>query len=336
VNKKLKTTLQYFVFIAIGGGMLYLAFRKTDPQELVANLLAANWWYVLLSMALGFAAFVSRGFRWGLLLRPMGYKLSDWSATHAISMGYLANAAVPRAGEIIRCTTLSKAEKIPLEKLVGTVVAERIVDLVMLLTSIGLSVAFNWSRFQTFYNEAILGGTAETTEETTGISLKWLVLSAMATLGILTWIFRNKIKELPFFQKIISLLLGFKEGILSLAKTPHRWAFIGHSIFIWTCYYLMVHVVIYALPETAQLNPIDSLFIMVVAGLGMLVPSPGGIGSYHYAVMVGMGILGIKAEAGMAFATLVHSGQFVMTITAGIVAAGYFYAFNKKKTHANP
>ena len=316
--------------------MLYLAFRKTDPKELVENLLAANWWYVLLSMGIGFAAFVSRGYRWGLLLRPMGYELKDWSAVHAISMGYLANAAVPRAGEIIRCTSLSKAEKIPLEKLVGTVVAERIVDMLLLLTCIGLSITLNWSRFQTFYNEAIMGGDVPSPEDSTGISPKWIVLMILVLLALTAWVFKERIKRLPFFEKIISLLLGFKEGILSLAKTPHRWAFVAHSLFIWTCYYLMVHVVIYALPETLHLNPIDSLFVMVVAGLGMLVPSPGGIGSYHYAVMIGMGILGVKAEAGMAFATLVHSGQFVMTVAAGIVAAVYFYGFNKKKSHGNP
>lgn len=336
MNKKLKTTLQYIIFIAIGGTLLFLAFRKTDTKELWESLMAANWWYVLLSMALGFAAFISRGYRWGLLLRPMGYKVGDWTATHAISMGYMANAVVPRAGEIIRCTTLSKAEKIPLEKLVGTVVAERIVDLFMLILSISISIAFNWNRFQTFYQDAILGSELEEVEPSSGISAKWVVLLVLAIMAIITWIFREKIKEIPLFQRIIDLLLGFREGIFSLIKTPHRWGFIAHSLFIWTCYYLMVHVVIYALPETTHLNPIDSLFIMVVAGLGMLLPSPGGIGSYHYAVKIGMIILGVSEKAGLVFATLVHGGQFLMTIAAGLAAAVYFYAFNKKKAHANP
>lgn len=324
----LKSLLKILIFFSIGGFLLYLALKNIDVEKLWYDILSARYEYILISMLLGYAAFISRGIRWNYLLEPMGYNVSVWKSIHSISVGYLANAAMPRAGEIIRCTALHQASKVPVNRLVGTVVAERVVDMLMLILSLVISLAFNLPKLIAFYNKTF--ASAERSGQGPTYT-KWIVLLFLLVSAIFLYLIRDRIKSLPFVSKIRELWTGFKEGILSVMHTPKRIPFILHTIFIWLCYYLMVHVVIYALPATSTLTFADTLFIMIVAGLGMLVPAPAGIGSYHYAVVTGMGVLGIASDTGMAFATLVHTGQFVMTLIAGFISLIGLYVWKSKR-----
>lgn len=322
--------------MSIGGFLLYLSLRNIDITKLWRDILSARYEYVFVSMLLGYAAFVSRGIRWNYLLEPMGYNVPVWKSIHAISIGYLANAAMPRAGEVIRCTALHQATKVPVNRLIGTVVAERVVDMLMLALSLLLSLTFNFSRITAFYDKTF--ASAEHPGHHASYT-KWIVLLIAAFLFGILFLMKDKLKQIPLMSKVRSLWAGFKEGILSVMNTPRRVPFILHTIFIWFCYYLMVHIVVFALPATSDLSMADSLFIMIVAGLGMLVPSPAGIGSYHYAVITGMGILGVAADSGMAFATLVHSGQFIMTLIAGFISLMGMYVWKSQKLEgkvANP
>lgn len=324
-----KQVLRVLFFVSIGGFLLYLALRKIDLTKLWNDLLSARYEYVIISMVLGYLAFISRGIRWNYLLEPMGYRVPVWKSIHSISIGYLANAAMPRAGEVIRCTALHQATKVPINRLIGTVVAERVIDMLMLLISLLLSLAFNLGKIVSFFEQ-----TFHSDDSTVhgSISIKWVATGILFVIGVVLFLLRNKLKAMPVMNKIRNVWVGFKEGILSVLNTPKRIPFILHTLFIWFCYYLMVHIVVFALPDTAHLSLSDSLFIMIVAGLGMLVPAPAGIGSYHYAVVTGMGILGIAADTGMAFATLVHTGQFLMTLVAGFISLMGMYVWKGKKS----
>ena len=328
IARFLKSLLKILIFCSLGGFLLYLALKGIDVEKLWFDILRARYEYIFISMLLGYAAFISRGIRWNYLLEPMGYTVPVWKSIHSISVGYLANAAMPRAGEIIRCTALHQTSKVPVNRLVGTVVAERVVDMLMLVLSLIFSLIFNLSKIHAFYNKTFAStehaghGSAHT---------KWIVLVFLFAFVVFLYLIRERIKAIPFMSRIRGLWTGFKEGILSVMHTPKRIPFILHTLFIWLCYYLMVHVVIYALPNTSVLSFADTLFIMIVAGLGMLVPSPAGIGSYHYAVVTGMGILGIASDTGMAFATLVHSGQFIMTLIAGFIGLIGLYVWKGKQ-----
>ncbi|WP_160171956.1 lysylphosphatidylglycerol synthase transmembrane domain-containing protein [Schleiferia thermophila] len=324
-----KNLLRFIAFLSIGIFLIFLALRNIDLTQLWNDIANARFSYVLISMILGYLAFMSRGIRWNYLLEPMGYKVPVWKAIHSISIGYLANAAMPRAGEIIRCTVLHQASKIPVNRLVGTVVAERVIDMMMLGLSLMLSLLFNVNKLRAFYAKTLKSNPPESTAG--HFSNGWYYLLSFVAFVFVLMILKKHWINLPFVNKIRGLWSGFKEGILSVVSTPKRIPFILHTLFIWMCYYLMVHIVIYALPGTVHLSPVDSLFLMIVAGLGMLVPSPAGIGSYHYAVVTGMGILGVSPDTGMAFATLVHSGQFVMTLVAGFISLIGMYAFRGSK-----
>lgn len=324
----LKNFARFTTFLIIGIFLLYLVIKNIDLRQLWSDIANARFSYVLLSMILGYLAFISRGIRWNYLLVPMGYRVPIWRAIHSISIGYLANAAMPRAGEIIRCTVLHQSSKVPVNRLVGTVVAERVVDMIMLFLSLLLSLLFNVNKLGSFYKKTFYSNPENATSQD---SVWWIYIILLFVLILILITIKKHWINLPFINKIRGLWAGFKEGILSVISTPRRIPFILHTLFIWLCYYLMIHVVIYALPGTAHLSPADTLFIMIVAGLGMLVPSPAGIGSYHYAVVTGMGILGVGADTGMAFATLVHSGQLLMTLIAGFVGLVGIYAFQSNK-----
>lgn len=327
MNPRLKNILKYLFFLALGGFFLYLALRKTDFEKLAYDFAHAKYSYVIISMLMGYAAFISRGLRWNLLLEPLGKKAKTWNAIHAISIGYLANAAVPRAGEVARCTALKSTDNIPVNRLFGTVVLERAIDSLMLLSLMVLTVILEFSNFIAFFDSAFEGKDPSSSAN----SWIWKVAVALVFVGfvVVAYFMRERFQHLPLYSKVRDFWHGFKEGFRSLGKVKNKWAFFGHTIFIWGMYYLMIYVVVFALPATENIDPSSGLFLMIVGGLGMVVPSPGGIGSYHYLVMLGMGVLGIASADGVSFATLVHGGQFVMTLLAGGFAALFVYRQRK-------
>lgn len=321
MKARLKDILKYIFFLGIGALFLYLAFRKTEWAKLVSDFQSADYSYVIYSMLMGYAAFISRGLRWNLLLEPLGKKAKPWNAIHAISIGYFANVAVPRAGEVMRCTSLKSTDDIPLERLFGTVVLERVIDAAILLALILFTFFIQLGNLQDFFNQAF----ANSSGEEGGINLKLIVGIALVVFALLAYLLRHRIQSLPIFIKVRDLWQGFKEGFKSLSKVKNKWAFYGHTAFIWLMYFLMIYIVIFALPATSEISVANALFVMIAGGMGMVVPAPGGIGSYHYLVMLALGVLGINEADGLSFATLVHSGQMLMTLIAGVLALPMIY-----------
>jgi uncharacterized protein (TIRG00374 family) len=332
LSNTLKNIVKYLVFIGIGGGLLYLALKDTDFEKLMQDFTQAKYEYVIVSMVMGYLAFISRGVRWNLLLEPLGKKAKTWNAIHAISIGYFANTAVPRAGELARCTALHSTDKIPVNRLFGTVMLERAIDAAMLLSLMLLTVILEFNDFLAFFAEAFSADDAA--QSSNAWIWKVAIAVAVLTFFVLLYLLRDKFKNLPLYAKVREFWNGFKEGFKALSQLKSKGAFVAHTLFIWVMYYLMIYVVFFALPATENIDLSSGLFIMIVGGLGMVIPSPGGIGSYHYLVMLGMGVLGISATDGVSFATLVHSGQFVMTILSGLVAVLFIYIEKRKNKEA--
>lgn len=326
MNKRLQNILKYTIFLLVGALFLYLAFQNTDLEKLAQDFAQANYFYVILSMIMGYLAFISRGLRWNLLLEPMGKTPKKWNSIHAITIGYLVNAAVPRAGELARCTSLRSTDQIPVNRLFGTVMLERMIDGLILLSLMLLTLILELDKLLSFFDEAF------GRERPDQASILWKIALGLAGLAILVllYLFRERFKHLPFYSKVRDFWHGFKEGFKSFAKLRHKGLFFAHTLFIWAMYYLMIYIVVFALPATSHVDPSSGLFLMILGGLGMVVPSPGGIGSYHYLVMLGMGVLGVSASDGVSFATLVHGGQFVMTVISGFIALAFVYRERRK------
>lgn len=258
----------------------------------------------------------------------MGYKSSAANCVHSVTVGYLANLAIPRIGEITRCTTLNQVEDVPVNKLFGTILLERAIDMAILLGLIGSTFVLQFERIKAFFDQVL--GSGEGQEPS---NLKFYLLATFILSIALVFVLRGKLKSFAFYAKVVAFLQGLKEGFQSISKMDRKLEFWLHTIFIWLMYFSMTFVCVYALPETSHLRFADGLILMVAGGLGMVVPAQGGIGSYHYAIILGMATLGIAQETGigLTYATIVHAAQTLMILISGGLAVLLLYLARRKK-----
>ncbi len=325
--------MKYLVFLGVGGTLFYMAFRNTEFEKLMGDLQRARYEYVIAGMVMGYLAFVSRGMRWRYLIEPMGFKVNTWHSIHAISLGYFTNALIPRAGELARCTSLNQMDKIPVNRLFGTVIVERIIDLIMMASLAMLTLVLEYDNIMAFFKTTMNADVGQDQDS----GLWWKLTLAIVVFGglLVFYFFRGRFREHPVYGKVKDFWLGIKDGLKSFKRIEHKVPFILHTLFIWNMYFWMSYIVVFALPSTSGIDPSSGLFVVIVGALGILAPSPGGIGTFHYFAMVGMGIIGIAKADALSFATLVHTGQTVMTLIAGFVAMGVMYRIRRRRKAQN-
>lgn len=314
--------------MGIGAALLYLAFQGIDLAAMWKSLTEANYWWVGLSMLMGYAAFISRGVRWVLLIDSLGYTVKTRNAVAGVTVGYMANLAIPRIGELTRCTSLNQVEDVPVDKLFGTIILERTIDFGLLLILIASCFVLQYDLINQFFHEALAMDKGEDAS-----SLTYLIF-AIPLLGFLgLFLFRKTLKKLPLYDKVVQFLKGLKDGFQSIKHIRKPFWFWFHTAFIWFMYFAMTFVCVFSLPETAHLGASAGLLLMVVGGLGMVVPAQGGVGSYHFAIILGMAALGIPQESGigLTYATLVHAGQTLMILFTGAIALVLLYLARRKK-----
>ena len=322
--------IKYILFFGIGVLLLFLAFNNQNPQELIEQLKTVDYLWVWLSMLFGFLAFISRGLRWIILLENLGYRAKPLNSIYAVSIGYFTNLAIPRAGEVTRCTSLSQSENIPVNKLFGTIILERTIDFIILVSLICFTFLVEFDAFSQFFTNLFADG------EEAPSNLGFFSIAIFSTLLMLFLVFKDKVKQTAIYQKIAGFLQGVADGFKSIKGIQNKWAFWGHTLFIWLMYYLMTYVCFFAVESTQLLSPIDGLFIMVVGGLGMVAPVQGGIGAYHLVVKIGLMILGISADAALLFATVVHTCQTLMTLFVGSISLLMLFLSKRKAKSESP
>ena len=305
--------LKYSVFVLISSILLYFAFRDQNLSEIVYKLGSIEYKYIIISILFGALALISRGLRWVYLVDSLGYTSSKKNAVNSVAVGYLTNILIPRAGEISRCTSLQQVEKIPFDKLFGTIILERIIDFAILIALILISFLYKFKEINLFFDEVL--GTSENSIFSNPIFI------ALVVLTVVLYLSRNRLKRLKFYEKIKNLIFGMKEGLISIKNLKNKTPFVIHTIFIWLMYVMMTYICFFAIEETKNLNIFDGIYITVIGGLGMIVPSQGGIGSYHLAVKIGLVGIGIAVQPALLFAFAVHTAQTLMTIVFGIVSS---------------
>lgn len=334
MKKTLIQTAKFLGFLSIAIILLYFAFKGVKLQSLINELKGANYWWIALSFVFSLASFFSRARRWMLIIEPLNYKPSFWSTFYSEMIGYFANLAFPRIGEVTRCVTLGKKEKIPVDALIGTVIVERAFDVLMLLSlMVGLLIA-RWEKFGFFFKDKVFVPLGEKITETFGAGwLFWLLIGGIVFLiFVLIYIFRKKLQHIKLYTKVRDLIKGIISGLLTVYKMQRKWEFIFHTLFIWASYIFMTWVVVFALPATSNLKFIDGLFLLVIGGLGMSAPTQGGFGAHHWITSRGLYfVYGISLEEGLAYATLCHESQTLLIIILGSLSALLLF-LSKKKT----
>ena len=332
MKKTIFKVFRFLIFLSIAVALLYFAFRGVDLNELWDKFKNARYGFILLYLLFGFISLLSRAWRWNLLIEPLGHKPGFLNSFYSLSIGYMANFAFPRIGEITRCGTLAKAEKIPADKLFGTVIVERVTDLFMVFILLLVLIIGRFDFFGTFIRNNIFIPMVEKLNSSLGGT--WIIFLIIAGLPLLLiliyFLFRSSLSRLKYIQKLKSFLRGIIDGLKSIYTMKRRWNFIFHSIVIWGSYWLMTFAALFALPATSELQLIDALFLLVVGSFGFIVPVQGGIGAYHYIVTLGLTLYAVPREDGLSYATLTHGSQMIMLISLGLLSMMLLFSAQKK------
>ncbi|MDR0660288.1 MAG: flippase-like domain-containing protein [Prevotellaceae bacterium] len=332
-KKKVLNILRYLVFFAPTVVLMYFAFRNIEPQKLWDGIKSANLFWIVVAIAVSILAYIFRAARWQIIIEPLGHKPTFANTYNATMIGYLTNLALPRVGEITRCGVLANTEKLPFDKLIGTVVVERIFDLIILLLAVLSAVLIRVDVFGNFLFEKVWQPVNNGLNSMLGhTTLLLIILLSVIVAVVLIYFFRDKLKNIGAVKKVKSLGKGFAEGIKSGIRMKHRWMFLLYSLLITLCYWMMSYTIMLAIPETAGLTIIDALFLYVLGGLGWVVPAQGGFGSFHLIVAMGLGLYGIAFEQGIVFATISHESQVLFMLILGFISlACVSYKLRKKK-----
>ncbi len=315
--------------------LLYFAFRGIALDELSLTLRNANFAWIGMSLMFAFLSFLSRARRWVLLIEPLGFKPSFKNTYHSLMVGYLSNFALPRLGEVTRCVTLGNREKIPVDSLIGTVIIERVIDLLMLLL-IMLFLLFSWmEKFGTFFGEQVFEPIRQKITDTLGgMFVFWLiVMGSLALVVFLLFLFRKKLSRFSLVLRISRFLKGILDGLKTIYKMQRKGEFILHSFLIWFLYIMMTWVVVFALKETSSLTFVDGIFLLVIGGLGMSAPVTAGFGAFHWITSRGLVyVYGLSLEQGGAYAILAHESNSLFTIILGTISYILLILSVKKRT----
>ena len=319
--KKINSFLKIFLPLSIGIIFIYLTYKSTNYEErklIIYNIKNANYSFVTLSIFLGFLSHLSRAYRWKFFLAPMGFSPKYLNLTLAVMISYFANLGVPRSGEILRATTLSTYEKIPFENAFGTIVTERVIDLLILICFVLLALFIQYDLILNIINEK-------------NNSLATILIT-ISLLLIFFLIFSISIKKInnPITIRLKKIFKGLVKGILSIKSIENKSAFIFHTVFIWVMYFAMFYVIKWSLPETSPLG-FDSLLPAFVVGGLTISTTNGGIGIYPYSVAMILTSFNISNESGLSFGWIIWTAQTIMITLFGSLSFFILPLVNSKK-----
>ncbi|MBN2482482.1 MAG: flippase-like domain-containing protein [Bacteroidales bacterium] len=324
MRKKLLNILKYIIFLSIGIFVFWLVYKNESIDYYKGAFKNLNYFWIVLSVFFSILSIISRAIRWNMLIRPLGYKPRLYNTFLSVLAMYFVNLLIPRAGEVFRCTILSRYEKIPFTKLAGTVVIERMADLVILVVLAVVIVTSQLGVIITFFNTHP-DVKARMTEilSTRNILIAVLVMAFLMALFILFRKFfmqKRQMQKGKLGRRLQLLKRNFAAGITSVVQMENKWLFIGHTFFIFTAWLFMLYVVFLAYEPTAHLSLQIGMITFLMGGLAMLAPVQGGIGPWHFMVYETLLIYGIDTADGKVFALIAHTTTNLIYLTFGLLA----------------
>ena len=326
-NKRLiSQILKYSISAIFLFGVIYYIFLKEDPQRLLDTILEADFYLVFLSMIFGIIALLNRGLRWIILIESLGYNSSKLNSVAAVSSGYLINMLLPRAGEVTRCTALNQSDGVPVDKLFGTVLLERVIDMIMVLFFFAVSLILNFNDLSQFFLKINIGNFYFSNQTF------YLIIFSI----ILIYIVYMLIKNSKIYIKILDFINGLRQGFVSIKNIERKWEFWIHTISIWIMYFLMTYICFDAIEATSDLDLSDGIFLLVLGALAMIVPLPGMAG-YMPSMIIGLSILGIGCDncsdadnPAFVFTAILYASQSLVLIGMGILGIIVLFLSRKK------
>ena len=306
--KALSKSLKIFIPLILGIIILYFLYRKTNFHELWLYIKGANWWILSFSLIFGLMGNVFRGVRWDLLIKPLGYRPKTSHLVYAVLGSYAVNFAFPRAGEVWRCGVVAKKEKMPFSKLIGTILIDRLIDIVMVglfvLTAFVCNINIFYKNYEQFNLPAWL--------TSPGLYLG-LALIALICVAILI-VFKNY----RIVQKIRSFFIGLWRDMIQVWNMKQKTRFLLYTFGIWISYFFYFYITFYAFDFTAHLGLAAGLFVFSMCGISTMIPSNGGLGPWQAAVVFGLCAYLVNIEQAKAFATVVFAFQSIWIVACGL------------------
>lgn len=305
----------------LGVFLVWYSISSATPaerREIWNNIVMADSKWIILSIILGILSHLSRAYRWKYLLEPLGYKPRLANSFMAVMAGYLANLGIPRSGEVLRGATLTTYEDVPFDRAFGTIVSERIADLVMLLLIVAFSLTLQTDTIISYFDDHDINPFW---------SMGAFLVLVLVGIFILKLIKRS---QLPIFVKVRDFARGLLEGMRSILQMKQKGAFIFHTVFIWVMYILMFYVIKFTVPETVSLSWAGIMAAFIVGTFAISTTS-GGIGVYPLAMGAVLLLFGINEQAGEAFGWIVWASQTVLVLVLGGLSLLLLPVFNRTK-----
>lgn len=347
MKKHIISILKYALFLGIGVAIMAWLYnsQNTAYQEqlrldgkppspfinkLVADFRSVNLFWIMMTLVAFSISNWSRAIRWNMLIRPLGYQPKTLNAFFAVNISYFTNLWMSRAGEVVRASSLAKAEGISLSRMMGTVVVDRLLDLITLAIIVGFSFLVQYNLLWQWLDKNM--GSGDGTFRLFQHPL-FLGLIAFGVLSmVLFYVFRKKIAQLPLINKVWHIVEKFAEGLKTIKKIDNLPVFLFHSINIWVMYYFMTLLCFYAFAPTAELSIGAALTVFVFGTFGIVIPSPGGMGTYHFLATSALLLYGVKGEDGFSFANIMFfTIQIFYNVVAGLLSIYFLNRLNKKQ-----
>lgn len=333
----MKKSARYLISFLLAAGLLWFVFKDIDLLSMKDRLASADWRWLALSAILTLLAHFLRAWRWGMLLRPLGVPVPVYASYISLLTGYFANYILPRMGEVTRCATLYRMEGVPVNQSLGTVIADRIFDLAVLVLLLVLNFFLEFDRLSTFFLSLI--GDKVPGENNSFQGLYYLLITCGVL--VLTTIFllwkmpqlRRRLFANNLIKKIVEFGQGLLSGLLSVRKLESPVSFIIATFGIWICYFFSSFVLFFCIPETSHLGVLAGLTVLVIGAVGMSAPTQGGIGAYHLLVGNVMVLYGLSQQDGITLATFIHGSQMILIMIVGALA--FLLAMIHKKKNLN-
>lgn len=330
--KRLLTIIKYTAVLGLGIYLVWWQFAKMTPEQMIefeTSIASADFRLVIPVVFIALLSHLFRALRWKLLIEPLNSRPSTFNVFGVTMVGYLANTIVPRLGEILKCTMLGRYEKIPPQQLIGTIVVERIFDMICYILFIALTVGSQYQLVGDFFKKNM--DSIIHKQGAWPIWVKPLIFLAalLLLIVVLRWLYK-KYSGSSVVQKIRSFTSGFAAGIATVKQLKHRKLFLTYTFLIWLMYLLQIYIGFHAMSQVSHLGIGAACSVLTLATLAMII-TPNGIGAFPPAVSLVLVLYGIQTAVGEAFGWLIWGVSTLIIFTFGLLFLGLLMYRNRNR-----
>ncbi len=332
MNKRFRIILQYVFFLSLGIFLVWWSIRDLSPDDkshIKFALRRARYWLIIPVFGILFLSHYTRAMRWRLLIEPLGYRPGRANTFFAVMIGYLANQAFPRMGEVLKCTVLARYEKVPADKLIGTIILERLVDAITLVIIFAITLILQPGLYHELM-DTFFHSPDESGKKTIPGYVILIIIAGLLLIALVVWMIIKKKKpaDLPTLFKLIAARIW--EGITAIRYLKKKGQFILLSVLLWSLYLIAGYIGFFALQETEQYGIKEAFTVLSAGSVGMVV-TPGGIGAYAYILEKTMQLYGSQKGVALAFGWLLWLVQTAVILIGGLISFAALPYYNKKR-----